>query len=61
MNNATTKELLGINIEDVNNHHPAKRIDFGSSAVEEASENFQFRNWFIANKITRSLIMVKVY
>ena len=44
MNNATTKELLGINIEDVNNHHPAKRIDFGSSAMEEASQNFQFRN-----------------
>ena len=45
MNNCNaTKELLEINIEDVNNHLPAKIIDFGPSAVEKTSQNLQFRN-----------------
>ena len=38
MNNCNaTKELFEINIEDVNNHLPAKSDDFGPSAVEETS------------------------
>ena len=63
MNNCNaTKELLDIDIEYVNNNHlSAKSIAFGSSAVEETSQVFQFCNWFISNKITRSLIMVNVY
>ena len=45
MNNCNaTKELLEINIEDVNNHLPAKIIDFGPSTVEKTSQNLQFRN-----------------
>lgn len=41
-----TKELLEINVEDVNNQLPAKSIDFRSSAMEKARQDFQFLNCF---------------